>query len=187
MKTIAILGGKWWFGLRVAKQIKQHDSHIRILCTRSSAENIVAVQKADIVIIAVPIHQTEKTIKEIWPFINKDAIVFDLTSIKEKPVQWMKKYLPTTCTIIPTHPMFGPSLSTVAGQVVVCTPDTKTIRRAIYQQFKILLEKQWLHIVETTPQKHSMIDPSHIVCNGRNDEENEGRSYSCWKVYLTDL
>lgn len=156
MKTIAILGGLKWFGARVAQQIKENQN-IKILCTRTSSENITAVGTADIVIISVPICHTEKTIKEIWPKINKNAIVIDVTSLKEKPVQWMKKYLPKTCTVIPTHPMFGPSLASVMWQVVVLTPDEKTKKTVIYKLIKEMLIKKWAHVIQATPQKHDEV------------------------------
>jgi len=56
---------------------------------------------------------TEKIIKETGQYINKNSIVLDVTSIKQLPVNAFKKYLNKGVIVIPTHPMFGPYVTSL--------------------------------------------------------------------------
>jgi len=119
-----------------------------------SNNNKKEVQNADIVIFSTPISKTEEIIKEVWPEINPTWIVLDVCSIKWFPTKALKKYCPKTCTIIPTHPMFWPSISSIASQVFVLCPDEKTKEKKSYIFLKQYLEKKWANIIESNPEEH---------------------------------
>jgi prephenate dehydrogenase len=77
---------------------------------------------SDIVMISVPINITEKTISEIAPRMPAGSLLMDITSIKTWPVEAMKKNAPIDVEILGTHPMFGPSIPDIRGQIVIFTP-----------------------------------------------------------------
>lgn len=117
-----------------------------------SDHNTEAVKNADIVIYAVPISQTEQIIKETLPFIPSWAVVADVTSIKwftSKAMQMRDDII-----VIPTHPMFGPYIQTIAGQVVVLTPEARSKTSWPYEFLKYFLEKQKAKVIEVTPKEH---------------------------------
>lgn len=79
-------------------------------------------EQSDIVIISVPINQTEKVIKEVLPHIRKDAAIMDITSIKEAPIKAM---LRGKCEVLGMHPMFG-STNPIPGQTVILCETKKS-------------------------------------------------------------
>lgn len=80
------------------------------------------IRKSDIVMISVPINITEKTISDIAPKMSAGSLLMDITSIKTGPLGAMKKYAPQDVEILGTHPMFGPSIPDIRGQIVILTP-----------------------------------------------------------------
>lgn len=80
------------------------------------------IKSSDIVMISVPINITEKTIKDIAPKMAKGSLLMDITSVKTGPVAAMEKHTPTGVEILGTHPMFGPSIPDIRGQIVILTP-----------------------------------------------------------------
>lgn len=80
------------------------------------------IRTSDIVMISVPINLTEKTIKDIAPRMSPGSLLMDITSIKTGPMDAMVKYAPMDVEILGTHPMFGPSIPDIRGQIVIFTP-----------------------------------------------------------------
>jgi len=126
--------------------------YCEIEVTGSKDDNIEAVKNADIVIYSVPISLTKKIIKETLPHIKSWAVVADVTSIKWFPSEEMQKR--EDITVIPTHPMFGPYIGTLAGQVVVLTPDETVKNTKEYMFLKDFLCSQKVKVREETPKNH---------------------------------
>ena len=122
-----------------------------------SLNNIEVVKDADIVIFSVPISLMEQTIKEVWPYINPTAIVADVCSIKWFVYDALNTYCPKSCTIIPTHPMFGPYIQDIVDQVIVLTPSEKVKNTEVYRNFKKFLKEKWAKTIETTPDYHDKL------------------------------
>ncbi|MCX9084085.1 MAG: prephenate dehydrogenase [Candidatus Methanoperedens sp.] len=79
------------------------------------------IGKSDIVMISVPINITEKTISDIAPKMSAGSLLMDITSVKKGPLGSMKKYAPQDVEILGSHPMFGPSIPDIRGQIVIFT------------------------------------------------------------------
>ncbi len=75
----------------------------------------------------------------------------DVTSVKEKPTEIMQNYVPDGVEVIPTHPLFGPRIRSLDGQVVVLTPYTEG---KWFQKIYNFLESENARIIVTTPQNH---------------------------------
>ncbi len=77
-----------------------------------------AIKEADIMLVCVPMSVFEDTVKKISPLARKDAIVADLCSVKEMPMEVMGKSL--KCSFVGTHPLFGNVDNFKGMKIVVC-------------------------------------------------------------------
>jgi prephenate dehydrogenase len=131
---ILIIGGTGETGRWFARFYKKHGFDVVIwgINRRKDIAEELGVQFAesldneiktsDIVMISVPINVTENTIKEIAPKMPHGSLLMDITSIKTVPMDAMLKCAPSDVEILGTHPMFGPSIPDIRGQVVIFTP-----------------------------------------------------------------
>ncbi len=130
-EKIAIVGGTGQFGQHLGKNLEDNNEVIISGKTVEHAEEVAEdygwdygesteiVKDADVVIIAVPIAVTVDVIDEVGPYISDDALFCDITSVKKKPVEAMKKY---SDEVLGMHPMYAPSNS-IKGQKIVLTPE----------------------------------------------------------------
>jgi prephenate dehydrogenase len=116
-----------------------------------TSSNEDAVSSADIVILSIPINAVSTVVPEIAPFLNKGSLIMDVTSVKEKPAEIMQKYVPEGVEIIPTHPLFGPRIRSLDGQVVVLTPTNKG---KWFEKVYNFLLKENARVIVTNPQNH---------------------------------
>lgn len=106
------------------------------------------------VILSVPISVFQVTLETVAPLLNPDALVIDVSSVKEYPVQLMKDLLPEGVSILATHPMFGPDSAADALQgrkIVLCA---ERINDSVYQKIKSYLMSMGLVVIEATPEAH---------------------------------
>lgn len=170
MKVVVLWWTKWFWEWLVKFIFKQGFENISLCFTGRDIEawnelstklwvefevcNKEAVKEADIVIFSVPISKTLEVMDEVAPFLKDDVILLDVTSIKNAPSKKMQEIAPENALVIPTHPMFGPFISTIAGQIIVLTPNEKTKEDERYRALKWFLEKAWSNVVEVSPEEH---------------------------------
>ncbi|MFC1891810.1 prephenate dehydrogenase/arogenate dehydrogenase family protein [Thermodesulfobacteriota bacterium] len=76
-------------------------------------------RQCDVVVISVPIADTEKVISEIGPLVKEDGLIMDLASVKKMPVEVMLKY--SKAQVVGVHPLFGADVrSDTALRVAIC-------------------------------------------------------------------
>ncbi len=131
---ILIIGGTGETGRWFVKFYKEHGYDVAIWGVNRKKDIAEAlgvpfaddldgeIRKSDIVMISVPINITEKTIRDIAPKMSAGSLLTDITSVKTGPVEAMSKYAPHDVEILGTHPMFGPSIPDIRGQIVIFTP-----------------------------------------------------------------
>ncbi len=131
---ILIIGGTGDTGRWFVKFYKKHGFDVAIwgvnkrkdiaesLGVRFADDLDGEIKTSDIVMISVPINITEKTIQDIAPKMPAGSLLMDITSVKTGPVEAMRKYAPVDVEILGTHPMFGPSIPDIRGQIVILTP-----------------------------------------------------------------
>ena len=131
---ILIIGGTGETGRWFAKFYKKHGFEVIIwginkrkdiaegLGVKFADDLDAEIKTSNIIMISVPINITEKTIKEIAPKAPSGSLLMDITSIKTGPMDAMLKYAPEDVEILGTHPMFGPSIPDLRGQIVIFTP-----------------------------------------------------------------
>ncbi len=116
--------------------------------------NIELAEMSDMLIISVPINVTTSVIKEVAPFMKKDSVMIDVTSIKEEPMKAMQEYLPPNVEYIPTHPVFGPRTTEVDNHVIVLTAPEKG---KWYKKVYDYLANRNMRIIETTAEHHDFM------------------------------
>lgn len=114
----------------------------------SNLTNTQLSRQSDIVIISVPIDQTEKVIKEVLPSIRPSSAIMDFTSIKEQPVKAM---LRGKCEVLGMHPMFG-NTNPIPGQTIIFCPTKKSGHWSKWMTD--FLQKNGAKIEKMTPTEH---------------------------------
>ncbi len=94
------------------------------------------------------------TIKEVAGVMKKGSLLMDVTSVKEEPTKAMYEYASHGVEVLPTHPMFGPRIRSLDGQVVVITPLEKG---EWYNKVYKFLEKENARVLVTSPQIHDQM------------------------------
>ena len=162
---IAIIGGTRGLGEWIARFLKNRRFNVVItgrdeltgkkiakqLGVEYTSDNTEAVSESDVVILSVPIGVVSKVVPEIAPFLKENSLLLDVTSVKEQPAEIMQKHVPEGVEVIPTHPLFGPRIRSLDGQVVVLTPFKKG---EWYKRLYSFLEWENARIVVTTPKEH---------------------------------
>lgn len=139
-------------------EIKVHDEFIsegRLKKYKIVNSSLAEVSKCDVVILAVPVQFLEKVIKEISNTVNPKALVIDVSSVKEKPVEMMLKHLPQSVEILGTHPLFGPQSGAngISGLNMVVSPvRINKVRLRYVVQF--LEDELEIILLKRTPEVH---------------------------------
>ena len=119
-----------------------------------SLNNIKSVKDADVIVFSVPIAWSENIMKEICPHVKSWSVVLDVTSIKKGPSKIMRDFCNNEVLVIPTHPMFGPFVSSIASQIFVLTPEEQVKKDSRYIFLKTFLANLWAKVIESTPKEH---------------------------------
>ena len=165
---IAVIGGTRGLGEWIARFLKSKGFNITVtgrdkingervskkLGVDYTSNNIHAASEADVVIVSVPIDVTPSTLKEVAPVLKKGSLLMDVTSVKEEPSKIMQEYAPSGVEVLPIHPMFGPRIRSLDGQVIAVTPLNKgKWYNSVYKFF----EEENARIIVTTPEIHDQM------------------------------
>ena len=110
-----------------------------------------------IIIPSIPAQFFEEFFKQHSALINPQALVIDVCSVKVRPLRTLERWLPPTCQIIGSHPMFGPASIARNGSLdgLPCALMPVRSEAEVYEQIKrFLADKLNLKIIETTPEQH---------------------------------
>ena len=111
-----------------------------------------AVKQAEAIVISVPIGSFEAVVRQLAPHTRPGQYVFDIASVKQRPVEIMHKYL-SGCRILGTHPMFGPGAASLQGQRFVFTP-VGDEEESLAAQLRRQLESRGARIAVMSPTRH---------------------------------
>lgn len=118
-KTVAILGGAGGMGRALTRLFADLGHPVLISDVDTALRPVEAAKMADVVVVSVPIRVTAEVIREVGPHLREDALLMDVTSLKQAPLEAM--LASTRASVVGTHPMFGPGVHTFTGQrVVLC-------------------------------------------------------------------
>jgi len=117
IKKIVIVGGYGKMGQLFARYLRASGYPISILDREDWDVAEAILTNADVVIVSVPIANTLKTIERLKPYLTKNMLLADLTSVKREPLAKMLEV--HQGPVLGLHPMFGPDIPSMAKQVVV--------------------------------------------------------------------
>ena len=130
------------------------DRSSEIVRTAAHPASLETVCQQDIVIPCVPISTFRDNLKSIAPLLKPDALVIDVCSVKEYPVQWMSEELPDFVSILATHPMFGPDSAADSLQDrKICLCRVRVPEKQ-YRKIKNYLASKGLIVIEATAREH---------------------------------
>ena len=148
-RTIAVIGGHGKMGALLVRLFADLGHRLLVVDRDTTLTARDAATDADVVVISVPIEHTEAVIREVGPFLREDALLMDITSIKEAPMTAM--LAATKASVVGTHPMFGPGVHSLQGQrFVVCRGRGDAWADWVIQTFSA----RGLAVTETTPLQH---------------------------------
>ncbi len=145
---IGIIGGKGKMGNWFKMFFEKEGLEVIISDKDTSLSNFELAQKADIVIVSVPIKESVQIIKEVRSYIKKDALLTDFTSLKLKQTEALKK---SKGGALGMHPLFGPLVSDLSNQVIVFCRVKDNYWVKFLQNFFI---KKGAKIIEISPREH---------------------------------
>ncbi len=148
-QSIAVIGGRGGMGQCLARLFGDlgHAVMVADLDTELTPEEAASV--ADVVIISVPIQTTGEVIRRLGPLVRQDALLMDVTSIKQSPVSAMLKA--SSASVVGTHPLFGPGVHSLQGQrVILC----RGRGDQWFGWLERMLRARGLVTKEATPEEH---------------------------------
>ena len=121
------------------------------------------VASQNIVILAVPISELRSVLRGVAPHLRPGALVIDVCTVKVRPVEWMKKFLPRSVFLLGSHPMFGPDSDrgSLAGQEVILTP--VRIPGALLRSVCRVLEREGIAVTLMNPRRHDRMIAGTIL------------------------
>ncbi len=134
--------------------VRAYDSHVSIPVALASPALEQVAHEATHLLLAVPIAEIPAVLKEIRPFLTESQVIFDVGSVKVRPVRMFIEILGDRAPWVGTHPLFGPASLARAEKplrVVVCPnkyhPDAA-------ERVKMLYAAIDCDIVEESPESH---------------------------------
>lgn len=179
IKTSAIFGvgliggsfGKALLKKRIAKKvigIGRNKRRLKAALIQRAVSEITTdlkrVREADLVVLATPVINIEKTLKAISPHLKNGCIVTDVGSTKEKIVKAVSKHLPKNVYFVGSHPIAGSEKSGVLNSsdklfedsVCVITPEKTTSKKALFF-IKNIWKRLGAKTVMMSPSEHDRI------------------------------
>ncbi|MBM3210168.1 prephenate dehydrogenase/arogenate dehydrogenase family protein [Candidatus Saccharibacteria bacterium] len=110
-----------------------------------------------IIIPSFPSQYFKAFFSQYGVMVNSKALVIDVCSVKVNPLAVLEKYLPASCSIVGTHPMFGPASIQKNGGVrdLKCAyVPTRIAAESESLVRNFISHTLGLKIIETTPAEH---------------------------------
>lgn len=149
---VGIIGGTGKMG-RLFSGVFERAGHEVHVCGRTTFLSCVDLAEAsDLVMVSVPIRDTVDVIRRIAPLLTPDQILCDLTSLKTGPVAAM---LESAASVIGFHPMFGPGVPSLNGQIIIVIP--ARCSRETLRALCSIFEREGASVTFSTPEEHDRI------------------------------
>ncbi len=146
---IAIIGGTGGIGGWFASFFRGEGFTVHCVGRTAGMPIPKLAERCRVVIVAVPIAATPDVIRTVGPHLPADALLMDLTSLKEEPVRVMIES--TAAEVVGCHPLFGPDCPSLAGQNIVLCPGRG---EWWLNRMEGLFAKGGARVTVTTPAEH---------------------------------
>jgi len=148
-RTVAVIGGDGGMGRLLRRLFADLGHAVLNVDLHTELSAVEAARVSDVVVVSVPIRDTESVIRAVGPALSEDALLMDVTSLKSAPLAAMLES--TKASVVATHPMFGPGVHTLQGQrVVVCAGRGDTWHAWALRS----LRARGLEVVEADAEEH---------------------------------
>lgn len=154
------------------KEIVGYDCHPETMATaldagaitRTAADPAVAVQGAEVVILAVPVGALGRLAEGIAPFLSPGTIVTDTGSVKGSVVRELERIFQGRARYVGGHPMAGSERAGIGAAdgyllenaVYILTPTVNTDNEA-RQTLTNLVQALGSRVIELDPDEHDLI------------------------------
>lgn len=150
--------GRWFTdffsknGIKVG--IYDIDERASAIAEQIGVDYVAEIKKAgeyEVVLISVPISATVEVIKQVAPYLKEGSLLMDITTVKKPPVEAMMRYVKNGVEAIGTHPLFGPTVKGVEGQVIILVPVKGNYW---FPRLKDFFEQNGAHVEELSSEEH---------------------------------
>jgi chorismate mutase/prephenate dehydrogenase len=149
--NILIVGGQGAMGQLFRKLFEASGQTVTLSDVDDVDDRRHQVANADIVILAVNMSEVCEVAKSILPYVKREGLLMDINSLKGEICKVIKH---AAGEVMGTHPMFGPTTSSLRRQkVVVCPLKPGPISEWVLKQFKSF----GLEVIESDPETHDRI------------------------------
>jgi chorismate mutase/prephenate dehydrogenase len=118
--VVLIVGGRGEMGRYFEKWFSDAGYAVKILDKDDWHEARSLCRGIHLAILSVPIGITANVARRLGPFLPAEAVLADITSVKNEPLRAMLESHPGP--VLGLHPLFGPTTSTLDKQIVVVCP-----------------------------------------------------------------
>ena len=144
-----IIGGTGKMGQLFVPVFERAGYEVRVSGRKTALTNKDLARQCDIVIVSVPIRDTENVIGEIAPLLARNQLLCDFTSLKTKPVEAM---LRSKANVIGLHPMFGPTVSSLKSQTIIVCP--ARVEEHTLNELLAIFRNEGARCTVATPEEH---------------------------------
>ncbi|MGK7888898.1 MAG: bifunctional chorismate mutase/prephenate dehydrogenase [Leptolyngbyaceae cyanobacterium] len=151
-RTVVIVGGNGVMGRFFGDRLTQAGHTVKVLGRNDWDHVDQIVADADLVILSVPLHQTEAIARRLAPHLSPHTGLTDIASVKAPILQTMLEV--HRGPVLGLHPMFGPGVNSFLAQKVVVCPGRQD------EAFDWLLEaiaQDGGHLVTSSAEEHDQI------------------------------
>ena len=150
--AIGIIGASGRMGRWFGDSFEQLGYEVRRYSRSQGPLSADWVQASPVVILSVPVGSTLEVMRTIGPWLKPDQLLMDLGSLKAGPLKAMREN--ADCPVIGTHPLFGPSVNSLEGQLIFLCSDGGG---RWSQWLKRLWQDQGARLVEIEPERHDRL------------------------------
>ena len=151
-RRVTVIGGRGQMGRFFVNQLSSSGHYVNTLGRNCWGNAQQLLEKADLVIVSVPIEQTIPIIKKTAQYLKASTTLADLTSIKAPIVEAMLDS--HKGPVVGLHPMFGPGIDSFLSQNVVVCPGRQ---QQAYQWFLDFIASKNGKLIRCTPQEHDQM------------------------------
>lgn len=148
----AIIGCRGRMGKMLLEKGEQAGLNVAGVSRPFTAEKLKeALAGAELVIVSAPAKNFEEVIMGLLPYLEPNAILADITSVKAAPMRQMERHW--SGPVVGTHPLFGPKNEPDADLPVALTPG-KNASAKDAAKTAAFFDRIGCRVFETDPEKH---------------------------------
>ncbi len=118
--TVGIIGGKGRMGKWFARFFAEAGLDVTVSDIGTDTTPADIARNCNVVILSLPMEVFPSVVEEIGPLVPEESFLTDFCSLKERQVECMLKH--SSCSVVGTHPLFGPVEESIVGRRVAICP-----------------------------------------------------------------